>query len=259
MGQLDTVRFDGTQFLVERGNPHAQDFWRDERLAGWEPDTIAFINRTVTPGTWFLDVGAWIGPTALIASRRAERVIAFEPDPIAHAQIVANFAANGVAGEVHQAAIDKTSGKLDLFSVRGAGSSCTSVLDREGAGESFSVPTMTLQQMAALVPPDKRIVTKIDIEGHEYNLADDIVAHFDDPRVRAMHLSLHPGVIWRAGRDGRTAARGRLELWRATMGLVGRLARNAILTPGRGYISHKILTRWTVGNLTVMLVKHDPA
>ena len=54
-------------------------FWARVAAGGWEPDSFALIDRFVTPGTTFVDIGAWIGPLTLYAASVACEVLAIEP------------------------------------------------------------------------------------------------------------------------------------------------------------------------------------
>ena len=42
-------------------------FWQQFN-GSWEPQTIRFFEKYIKEGTDYLDVGAWIGPTAMIAT-----------------------------------------------------------------------------------------------------------------------------------------------------------------------------------------------
>ena len=66
-------------------------FWNKVEAGLWEPETLALIDQQITPGTTFLDLGAWVGPTALYAAARGARVIALEADPVALAQLRAKL------------------------------------------------------------------------------------------------------------------------------------------------------------------------
>jgi FkbM family methyltransferase len=71
---------------------HGWDFWGDYYGGAWEPGTKATIEEYVTEGSTYLDVGAWIGPTVLWAAPLAKRVVAVEPDPVAHPILTLNVA-----------------------------------------------------------------------------------------------------------------------------------------------------------------------
>lgn len=67
------------------------DFWGHWADGRWEPETHAIINRFMSDGGTFIDVGAWVGPTTLWALEAgADRVVAFEPDPTAFEMLLDN-------------------------------------------------------------------------------------------------------------------------------------------------------------------------
>src|SRR5258708_34817363 len=66
-------------------------FWGWFDSGVWEPETFEIFDSYVTPDTFFLDIGSWIGPTALYAASKARRVICLEPDPIAAAKLRCNI------------------------------------------------------------------------------------------------------------------------------------------------------------------------
>src|SRR5262245_51934695 len=67
----------------EELNQGWDNFWKLYKSGVWEPGTKAFMKRFLKPGDLFVDIGAWIGPTALWAVECGAHVIAIEPDPVA--------------------------------------------------------------------------------------------------------------------------------------------------------------------------------
>src|SRR5918994_6819920 len=98
-GELDpdnvvTLRKDDIEVRVV-ASPQLQ-FWYAWQLGFWERETFNVIDKFVTKGHTFIDVGAWIGPTVLYGVHRAARAFAFEPDPVAFPELEANAKANGI-------------------------------------------------------------------------------------------------------------------------------------------------------------------
>jgi hypothetical protein len=69
------------------------DFWHKQLPCDWEEGTRQVIERYVHGGV-YVDVGAWVGPTALWGAEHASLVLAVEPDPSAYEQLKANVRAN---------------------------------------------------------------------------------------------------------------------------------------------------------------------
>jgi FkbM family methyltransferase len=61
-----------------------------------EPETVNWIETYVQRGDVFYDIGANVGAYSLIAALRGALVCAFEPSPNTYAQLIANFARNGL-------------------------------------------------------------------------------------------------------------------------------------------------------------------
>jgi FkbM family methyltransferase len=132
----------------------------------------------------FFDVGAFVGPYTLLASRIVGpqgRVIAFEPDPRARAVLQDNLDANGVANvTVAPVALGDHEGTVSFF---GSGDSVGHV----GKGGEVEVDMTTLDAFCEHegVEPD---VMKMDIEGGEgLALPQSAVAR----RIREIVLEVH--------------------------------------------------------------------
>lgn len=177
-------------------------FW-DRLLRGeWEPETFAIFEKYIASRSLFVDIGAWIGPTALYGAQLAQRCIAFEPDPVAFAELRANVAAN--AGqewaeriEIHECAINKDGKSFTLGgSSEGADSTSSALFpDRES---QWTVGEKRLGDvLAANRKPGQPVFIKIDIEGGEYDLLPAIRDVLADSLVTA-YTSLLPEMLLEA-------------------------------------------------------------
>jgi FkbM family methyltransferase len=149
-----------------------RDFWWSWEVwfGVWEPAVARFLAATLSPGATFVDVGAYIGPYALLASRLVgpEGVVcAFEPDPVARRGLERNLRANAASNvEVLSHALSDRAGSEWLSEAgddRLLGNS-ESMLSPEGG--TLRVPTVTLDNFCRErgIRPD---VVKIDVEGAE--------------------------------------------------------------------------------------------
>jgi FkbM family methyltransferase len=180
------IRRDGETFEVV---PVAYPlrFWEDHFAGVWEEATKEVVDHLVRGGT-FVDVGAWVGPVSLWAGRKGARVIAAEPDPVAHHQLVANLTANGIDFCTEQVAISDHDGMGVLRARVCWGDSMGSLTT---AGDGIAVRCQTLESfLAPFDLTDLRLI-KIDIEGGEA-----IVIPQSAPFLRRLGvpvcLSLHP-------------------------------------------------------------------
>ncbi|HRE42979.1 MAG TPA: FkbM family methyltransferase [Terricaulis sp.] len=187
------VSLSGRAYTVAAARASSAAFWAAAANGRWEDETFRFLDAvTAEPGAVLVDVGAWIGPVALYASPKVAKVIALEPDPVAHGELTANVAANAPNVEVWNAAIDNAPGELTLYVGDGLGNSETSSI---GQGEAIKVKTVTFDQLSEAAG-DGRAILKVDIEGHEYRVMEALVG-FAKARRAPVHLSLHPRSFWK--------------------------------------------------------------
>jgi len=217
-------------------------FWDKVERGQWEPETLALIEDQITPGTTFLDLGAWVGPTALYAAARGARVIALEADPVALSQLRRNLDVNPELArniEVLARAVHATEGRVPFGARRKPGDSMSSVLIAPGAA-TWLADTITPAALAARIGPG-RLFIKLDIEGGEYELLPAMRPLVDRADCRIL-VSFHPGILATAMPDAtqREAATARaLEVFRGfashaleRRGLVVRKAEAAAIAAG---------------------------
>lgn len=176
------VKMGDARFTAVRrveGSPSFEPFWARVTADAWEPETITTIAQFCNDETVFLDVGAWVGATALYASSRGAKVYAFEPDPIAIAAFQANMGLNPSLAhriDLIQSAVGDTSGTLELFAGF-QGNSETSIfntVERAGNvkefGKKFTVGMVNLIEFVGKIEAGRDIFIKMDIEGAEFDL-----------------------------------------------------------------------------------------
>lgn len=189
------------------------EFWDLVNSGSWEPDTFSVFDRFITSDTVFLDVGAWIGSTALYGAQLAAETHAFEPDPIAFDELRNNTGANRDADwfrnlHIHRKAIAAESGSVELGSKNAGGDSMSSVLfaNEEQTWEVDSVALPTLIEDHNLM--HRPLFIKIDIEGGEYTLIPALKTFFEKNNA-TVFLALHPEFLLesiQASTGGRLAA-----------------------------------------------------
>lgn len=74
--------------------PHHLTFWTLLQNGRWEPETFVILRRFLNHRSVYYDIGAWIGPTVLYASKISGTVCAFEPDPVAYSHFLQNVTNN---------------------------------------------------------------------------------------------------------------------------------------------------------------------
>lgn len=68
--------------------------WFKNNLEYWEPSIFHVLEYYQNKKKDYLDIGSWIGGTAIIASKLFNKVYAIEPDPIAHNRLKDNITTN---------------------------------------------------------------------------------------------------------------------------------------------------------------------
>ncbi|MDD9811463.1 MAG: FkbM family methyltransferase [Gammaproteobacteria bacterium] len=214
-------------------------FWTKVAAGAWERDTLRFFARALDgrrgrdgsgapdADSVCVDVGAWIGATALFAAPMCGTVYALEPDPAAYERLLANLRMNAVANIVPcHAALTAADGCVCLSNHRHFGNSMTRAQAAtgdgagdgtdagDGAGENgdgdiggnrATVLGLRLASFIAWWGIARIDLLKIDIEGGEFAL---LPALLELPmRLRpVVHLSLHAPFFPAAERAGKLAA-----------------------------------------------------
>src|SRR5690606_6717528 len=84
-----TVSVGNTPFKVKY-----EHFWKTVHKGVWEPLTFRIFDSFLDADHSFIDIGAWVGPTALYGSTRAQHCYAIEPDPVAFKTLRQNVSLN---------------------------------------------------------------------------------------------------------------------------------------------------------------------
>jgi FkbM family methyltransferase len=218
-GPTMSVRLQQRSYEVVCARPESAAFWTQAGSGRWEDDTFRFLDAVTRADAVLVDVGAWIGPLSLYASPLVARVIAIEPDPVAHRELAANIAANVANVEIWNAAVDRQRGELKLYAPKGFGNSETT---SSGEGEAIVVKTVTFEDIDAAIGAAPAVL-KIDIEGHEYRILEEALA-FAKRRRAPLHLSLHPRSFWRERRQQLGWLGSRRATYAATLRAVEQLA-----------------------------------
>jgi FkbM family methyltransferase len=246
------VELGGRQYSVATERPKAAPWWSKAESGQWEEDTFRFLDATTKDGgATFVDVGAWIGPMALYASPRVQRVIALEPVPGVFKELSENVAANAVNIDAWNAAVDNASGTITLYheAPGGKGSALTSSF---GSSNPVEVRCVTFADIDAAIGPDKKVVLKVDIEGHEYRIIDDLVA-FAKLRRAPTHLSLHPRFIWYDKRAQSGGLGARMAAYVETANAIRKLATVGRVSGGRWLAFSKVFLHRRPKNFDVEL------
>lgn len=191
-----TITIDGfASFEVVPSTQDESDFWSSLADGSWEANTVAAIRLLAGPGVVFWDIGAWIGPTALLALARGAEVVAFEPDPVAWESLSANLAANAKFSRnvvAVNAAVSSSDGGGVLRTQTALGDSMSSLTGRGAEGPNVEIYSF-LRAIEAFGLPARSVV-KIDIEGGEFLLGGAVWGELGRADSTIV-LSTHPTIL----------------------------------------------------------------
>ena len=166
-------------------------FWDRVGRDEWEPETFKIFDRFLKPDTSFIDIGAWIGVTALYGATKAKACYAFEPDRIAFQELITNINLNpSLQIFPFMSCVAEKTGFTELFTKTSFGDSQSSLV---GSHEDKKIITHSINIFdffSGSVLNDINFI-KMDIEGGESLVLPGLMQYFTlyKPTV---YLSLHP-------------------------------------------------------------------
>jgi FkbM family methyltransferase len=169
--------------------------WNDFSTGAFEPDTFDVFDAFLDGEHTYIDVGAWIGPTALYGCQLAKHCYAIEPDPVAYKLLEVNFRLNPALLQkttLFRGCIGDTCGVARLGNIWSAvGGDSRSSLLGAGARVEWKVQSTTLQRFMKEHGVENCNFIKMDVEGGETVILPSI-ATFLAAEKPTLHLSLHP-------------------------------------------------------------------
>lgn len=144
--------------------------WREAATGSWEPESLQVVRDVIREGDLVIDVGAYVGIFAAVVAGKRARVHAFEPDPVARAQLERMLELNPEIAAyvaVHPEALG-ASDRSAMLSSEALGNSGSSLVRDQAGG----VDVIVRDAVAALTECgviDCKLL-KIDVEGSEYEL-----------------------------------------------------------------------------------------
>lgn len=171
-------------------------FWRNFSKGSWEDYTLNVYKKYIDKDTSYFDIGCWIGPTIIYANEaQAKNIFALEANPETYKIVKQNCELNHKSLPPYtlmNACVfnkDHETVNFGMSPERKGDTSCCSV-----RGSEFLVPTIKLQ---TIFKKNKDLLAnknfiKIDIEGFESEIIQDISDIKNIVKPLTIMLSLHP-------------------------------------------------------------------
>lgn len=132
---------------------------------------LSDLIKSIDTKTQFVDIGANQGLYSILAgqNKNIDQVISFEPSLRTSELLKSNLKVNNIANcKVIQKGISNKSGQIQLHISEGhSGKNSMRELNRMESSRSETVEIVDYQGLDELVPNHTRIFIKIDVEGHE--------------------------------------------------------------------------------------------
>lgn len=188
----------GKSFQVKQGKWDSH--WQQVQRQEWEPETFEIFDRYTDAKHSYIDGGAWIGATVLYGCQTARVVYAFEPDPVAFAELATNVKLNQprLANiQLFQQAIAPCNGAIKLGAPIDAGDSASTMLTRP-VTQAWIVQAIRFDKFARREKITDCNFIKMDIEGGEYQVIP-AMAQWLAEFQPTLYLSLHPLQLYWSG------------------------------------------------------------
>ena len=187
-------------FLFENteNNPNLS-FWRDI-YSNWEQETFYVFDNFLRKDKVFIDIGGWIGTTAMYGSRKSKHVYSVEADNKSIADLQTNLQTNCVQNYtlINNAIfnIDNVQikfGKNKFMNDSKMNDSTSQIYTEHDVSDEFYLSdTITLASIIQKyqIEPDEISLIKVDIEGGEENILDDLL-YIQKTHNVPLYISFH--------------------------------------------------------------------
>lgn len=178
------------------------DDWVVRVFPSWEEETFDVFEWVQDPNVIAIDIGAWIGPTAIWLSHHFFHVVAVEPDKVSLDCLEKNLAASGcdnvticpypVTHDTHPVIFGPREDREPELN-----RSMSYVKDTPSSGFDYQIDSITLSQMVSeYILSDATLSNyrigfiKCDIEGGEEDILEDILTFALQSKC-SVYLSFH--------------------------------------------------------------------
>jgi len=172
------------------------DFWR-QYSEKWEQYTFNVLNKFLDKDHPYIDIGAWMGPTALYGGQIAKESYCFEPDRMALVYFDNNLKENPEFSDkikVFDYGIGSADKKERFYVGKGSTSMASTKPNHVNVDSYYDVQFYNIETAIAKAHINFKEVNfiKIDIEGGEYDLVPSLLEYLNKVQhFPALYISLH--------------------------------------------------------------------
>ena len=186
-------------FFIQKSDPNA-NFWTNV-YSGWESETFDIFDSFLSPDRICIDIGAWVGTTSMYAARKSKKVISVEADGVSMPFLKENCKnnCNNNVHFVHKAVYSKSDQMINFGkNVFLNNSKLNDSTSQIGGADGYSIKTISFPDLVSEIDPNEISLIKVDIEGGEENILDDLFEFYSKYSV-PMYISFH--VDWWKNKD----------------------------------------------------------
>lgn len=184
---MNTIKIRDFNFNLSDSSKIHQSFWKSAEKNEWEPYTFDLFDKFLTKDTIYIDIGAWIGPTTLYASKLCKMCYSIEPDPVAYKILFDTINVNNLENvKLFNCSIFNYDGILQLGNNGNLGDSGTRTNQLKNL---FETKCYKLSTFANKIQIDNQLFVKMDVEGSEIFIVEDI--DFFKKYTPTLYISAH--------------------------------------------------------------------
>lgn len=161
----------------------------------WEKETFQVFRRFANPEKTVIDVGAWIGLTAIWLSKHFKNVICIEADILSVKTLQNNLKSSDCDNcSIIDKAIYSEKTKIifgnNKFNNSQLNSSMSQIKSSITSQQDYECETITLQEILQNVEGQDIGLIKVDIEGGEEHILRDLITNFKERNIPT-YISFH--------------------------------------------------------------------
>jgi len=188
-------------FLIRNINDQNRSFWKDHYCKSWEDETFAIFDKILSNDKILIDIGGWVGPTAIYGIRKSKHVYVIEADTKSIADLNNNLKINSVKDNytiISKAIFNVDNIKVNFgknkFLKNSKLNDSTSHIhiDNINKYDAYFIKTITIKKLIKKynINTSQISLIKVDIEGGEEHILDDLFTIYDTLYV-SLYISFH--------------------------------------------------------------------